>query len=97
MVSVLHKELEYKVERLKYKRLEVMPPEDQKQIRTFGWWINQREEPINFLRLKRGRLLEIGDLFERGVCVCVCVCVCGGGGGGWGADLIEDLKYSKAQ
>ena len=26
MVSVLHKELEYKVEQLKYKRLEVMQP-----------------------------------------------------------------------
>ena len=26
MVSVLHKELEYKVEKLKYKRLEVMQP-----------------------------------------------------------------------
>ena len=26
MVSVLHKELEYKVERLKYKKLEVMQP-----------------------------------------------------------------------
>ena len=26
MVSVLHKELEYKVEKLKYKKLEVMQP-----------------------------------------------------------------------
>ena len=82
MVSVLHKELDYKVERLKYKRLEVMQPEDPKQIRTSCWWINQRGRLITF---------ERGDLFERGVCVCVCVC---GGGGGV---LIEDLQYFKAQ
>ena len=37
MVSVLHKELDYKLERFKYKRLEVVQPEDQKQIRTSSW------------------------------------------------------------
>ena len=39
MVSVLHKELEYEVEKFKYRKLEVMQ-EDQKQIRTSSWWIN---------------------------------------------------------
>ena len=34
MVSVLHKELDNKVEKLGYKKLEVMQPEDQKQIRS---------------------------------------------------------------
>ena len=36
MVSVLHKELEYEVEKFKYRTLEVMQ-EDQKQIRTSSW------------------------------------------------------------
>ena len=41
LASVLHKALQYKVEfKLKYKKLEVMPAEDQKQIRTSSWWIN---------------------------------------------------------
>ena len=40
MVSVLHKELEYKVEKLKYKKVGGHAAEDQKQIRTFSWWIN---------------------------------------------------------
>ena len=39
MVSVLHKELEYKVERLKYKKVGGHAAEDQKQILTFSWWI----------------------------------------------------------
>ena len=58
--------------------------EDQKQMRTSSWWINQRGGLINFLRLKRRGLLQRGDLFERGVF----------GGGG---DLVEDLQYLKAQ
>ena len=37
MVSVLHKELEYKVERLKYKKVGGHAAEDQKQIRTSSW------------------------------------------------------------
>ena len=40
MVSVLHKELEYKVEKLKYKKVGGHAAEDQKQIRTSSWWIN---------------------------------------------------------
>ena len=34
MVSVLHKELEYKVEKLKYKKVRGHAAEDRKQIRT---------------------------------------------------------------
>ena len=37
MVSVLHKELEYKVEKGKYRKLEVMAANDQKQILTSSW------------------------------------------------------------
>ena len=37
MVSVLHKELEYKVEKLKNKKVEVHAAEDQNQIRTSSW------------------------------------------------------------
>ena len=37
MVSVLHKELGYKVEKLKYKKIEVHAAEEQNQIRTFRW------------------------------------------------------------
>ena len=37
MVSVLQKELEYKMDKLKCKKWEVMQP---KQIRTFSWQIN---------------------------------------------------------
>ena len=43
MVSVLHyKELEYKVEKLKYKKLEVMQPRmKNKSVNwTSIWWIN---------------------------------------------------------
>ena len=36
VVSVLHKELEYQVEKFKYRKLEVMQV-DQKQIRTSSW------------------------------------------------------------
>ena len=37
MVSVLHKELEYIVEKLKNKKLQIVRPEDQKQIRPSSW------------------------------------------------------------
>ena len=37
MVSVLHKELEYKVEKLKYKKFLGHEAEDQNQIRTSSW------------------------------------------------------------
>ena len=37
MVSFLHKELEYKVEKLKYKKVGVHAAEDQNQIRTSNW------------------------------------------------------------
>ena len=37
MVSVLHKNLEYKVEKLKYKKVGGLAAEDQKQIRTTIW------------------------------------------------------------
>ena len=37
MVLVLHKELEYKVEKLKYKKVEGHAVEDQNQIRTSSW------------------------------------------------------------
>ena len=42
MVSIFHKDLEYKVEKLKYKTLEVMQSriEDQKQTRTSSYWMN---------------------------------------------------------
>ena len=41
MVSVLHKELEYKVKKLKYKKLEVMQPRvKNKYVRPSSWWIN---------------------------------------------------------
>ena len=39
MVSVLHKELEYKVEKLKYKKVGGHAAEDQNQIRTSKWQI----------------------------------------------------------
>ena len=38
IVSVLHKDLEYKVENLKYIKEKKL--KDKKQIRTFSWWIN---------------------------------------------------------
>ena len=37
MVSVLHKELEYKVEKLKYEKFLGHEAEDQIQIRTSSW------------------------------------------------------------
>ena len=37
MVSVLHKELAYKVEKLKYKKVEGHATEDQNQIWTSSW------------------------------------------------------------
>ena len=37
MVSVLHKELEYEVEKLKYKKVGGSAAEDKKQIRTSTW------------------------------------------------------------
>ena len=37
MVLVLHKELEYKVEKLKYKKVESHAAKDQDQIRTSSW------------------------------------------------------------
>ena len=37
LVSVLHKELEYKVEKLKYKKVGGQAVEDQNQIRTSSW------------------------------------------------------------
>ena len=40
MVSVLQKELEYKVEKHKYKKLEVVQPRIKKQIRTSRRWTN---------------------------------------------------------
>ena len=40
MVSVLHKELEYKVEKLKNKKVGSQAAEDQKQILTSSWWMN---------------------------------------------------------
>ena len=40
MASVLHKELEYKEEKLKYKSFGGYTAEDKKQIQTSRWWIN---------------------------------------------------------
>ena len=40
MVSVLHKELEYNVEKLTYKRVGFHTAEDQNQMPTSCWWIN---------------------------------------------------------
>ena len=40
MVSVLHKELECKVEKLKYKKVRGHAAEDQNQIRTSRWELN---------------------------------------------------------
>ena len=37
MVSVLHKELKYEVEKLKYKKIEGHTAENQNQIRTSHW------------------------------------------------------------
>ena len=37
MVSVVHKELENKVEKLKYKKIGHHAAEDQNQIRTSSW------------------------------------------------------------
>ena len=37
MVSVLHKELEYQVEKLMYEKVGVRAAEDQKQTRTSSW------------------------------------------------------------
>ena len=38
MVSVVHKELEYNVEKLKYKKVRGYAAEDHKQIRTYRSW-----------------------------------------------------------
>ena len=40
MVSALHEKLEYKVERLKYKKVEGHAAEYENQIRTSSWLIN---------------------------------------------------------
>ena len=40
MVSVLHKDLEYKVDKLKYEKVGGHAAEDQKQIWPFSWQIN---------------------------------------------------------
>ena len=40
MASVLHKDLECKVDKLKYKKIGGHAAEDQKQIRTSSWQIN---------------------------------------------------------
>ena len=40
MVSVLHKELEYKVEKVKYKKVGRHVDKDQNQIQTSSWEIN---------------------------------------------------------
>ena len=40
MVSVLHKELEYKMEKLKYEKAGGYAAEDQKQTQISSWWIN---------------------------------------------------------
>ena len=40
MVLVHYKELDYKVEKLKYNKLGVMQPRIKKQIRPSSWWIN---------------------------------------------------------
>ena len=40
MASVLHKDLQYKVDKLKYKKIGGHAAEDQKQIRTSSWQIN---------------------------------------------------------
>ena len=42
MASVLHKELEYEVEKLKYtyKKLEVIQPRFKKKIPTSSWWLS---------------------------------------------------------
>ena len=40
MVEVLHKELEYKVQKLKYKKVGGHAAKDQNQIWTFSWQIN---------------------------------------------------------
>ena len=40
MVSVPHKEIEYKVEKLKYKKVGGHAAEDKKQTWTSSWWIN---------------------------------------------------------
>ena len=43
MVSVLHKELEYKVEKLKYEKAGGYAAEDQKQTQISSWWINHNK------------------------------------------------------
>ena len=40
MVSVLHKDLEYKVDKLKYKKVGVHVAKDQNLIQTSSWEIN---------------------------------------------------------
>ena len=40
MTSVLRKELEYNVVKLRYKKVEGHAAEDQNQIRTSSWYIN---------------------------------------------------------
>ena len=37
MVSVFHKDLEYKVDKLKYKMVEGHAAKDENQIQTFSW------------------------------------------------------------
>ena len=37
MVSVVHKDLEYKVDKLKYKKVGGHAAKDQKQFGTFSW------------------------------------------------------------
>ena len=43
MVSVLHKELEYKMEKLKYEKAGGYAAEDQKQTQISSWWINHNK------------------------------------------------------
>ena len=48
MVSILHKELEYKVEKLKYKKVGGHAAEVYNQVRTSSWSINHHQSTRNF-------------------------------------------------
>ena len=78
MVSVLYKELEYKVEKLKYKKVGGHAVEDQKQIRTSRVnkrpsWISPYEvlqlwliDTVYHLSVKDNKGEGMEDLKERG-------------------------------
>ena len=57
LVSALHIELKYKVEKLKYKKLEVTKPRI-KKFRTSSWWINHPWSSVHIEFYIRDELIQ---------------------------------------